>query len=179
MALARSSGFALSCHVRQGQLLALLARGYPGGLIGETGTGCGVGVAWMLSASDASARLISVERDPERAAAARSLFADEAHVTVLADDWPAILPYGPFDLLVLDGGGAGKMRDDDRRVDPSEALRAGGTLVIDDWTPRDHWPPTHDGEPDHARLHWLNHPELLSAEIRLSPTLSTIVATRR
>jgi hypothetical protein len=30
-----------------------------------------------------------------------------------------------------------------------------------------------------ARLHWLEHPDLLASEVRLTPTLSTIVAMRR
>jgi predicted O-methyltransferase YrrM len=171
--------FELSCHVRQGRLLSILAGGRPGGLIGETGTGCGVGLAWMLSSSDAGTQLVSVEADPDRAAAARRLFAEDARVTVICDDWEAIVAHGPFDLLVLDGGGAGKARADERRVDPRAVLRPGGTLVMDDWTPWEVWPPTEDGEFDRSRLHWLEHPDLLATEIRLSPTLSTIVATRR
>ena len=177
--LARSMGFELSCHVTQGRLLSVLAAGRPGGLIGETGTGCGVGLAWRLSSSDADTRLVSVEADPERVAAAGSLFADESRVTVLCDDWEAMVSHGPFDLLVLDGGGAGKARGDDRRVEPQAVLRPGGTLVMDNWVPWQVWPPAEDGEFDQSRLHWLEHPDLLATEIRLAATLSTIVATRR
>lgn len=43
-------GFELSCSPEQGRLLAVLASGIPaGGAIGETGTGCGVGLAWLAS----------------------------------------------------------------------------------------------------------------------------------
>jgi hypothetical protein len=107
---------------------------------------------------------------------------------VLSGDWPALLEHGPFDLLVLDGGGSGKTLDD-ARVEPREALRPGGSLVIDDWTPWDAWPPIEAGEFDglpggarrvtSSRLHWLEHPDLVASEVRLSPTLSTIVAMRR
>ncbi|HEY6318866.1 MAG TPA: hypothetical protein VI462_13405 [Acidimicrobiia bacterium] len=55
--LARSTRFPFSCHPAQGRLLALLAHGRPGALIGEPGTGCGVGLAWMLSAADPTTRL--------------------------------------------------------------------------------------------------------------------------
>jgi len=186
--LARSMRFPFSCHPAQGRLLALLAQGRPAGLIGETGTGCGVGLAWVATAADAAARLVSIERDAARAEAVRALFASDERVEVLSGDWPALLEHGPFDLLVLDGGGSGKVIGD-TQVDPPAALRCGGSLVIDDWTPWDSWPPRERGEfdgvqgsrehLDRARLHWLQHPDLLASEVRLTATLSTIVAMRR
>ena len=185
---ARSMSFPFSCHPAQGRLLALMAQGRPGGLIGETGIGCGVGVAWMLSAADSTTRLVSIERDIARAEAARELFAPYGQAQVLTGDWPALIEHGPFDLLVLDGGGSGKTREDSH-VEPRDALRPGGSLVIDDWTPWDAWPPSNAGEFDglpggaqqvnRSRLHWLEHPDLLASEVRLAPTLSTIVAMRR
>jgi Xaa-Pro aminopeptidase len=42
--LARREGFAHSCRPEHGRLLHALAAG--AGRIGETGTGCGVGLAW-------------------------------------------------------------------------------------------------------------------------------------
>jgi predicted O-methyltransferase YrrM len=187
--LARSMSFAFSCHPAQGRLLALMAQGRPGSLIGETGTGCGVGLAWMVSAADPDTRLVSIERDPVRAEASRDLFAPYQQVQILTGDWPPLLEHGPFDLLVLDGGGSGKVLNDSR-VEPREGLVLGGSLVIDDWTPWDAWPPTKAGpefdalqsaaqQVINSRLHWLKHPDLLASEVRLSPTLSTIVAMRR
>ncbi len=35
-------------------------------------------------------------------------------------------------------------------------------------------PPSHDA----ARLHWLRHPHLIAAEVKVGPAASTIVATR-
>jgi predicted O-methyltransferase YrrM len=176
--LAVAMKFELSCHPAQGRLLSLPTRGRPGAVIGETGTGCGVGLAWMLSAADPSTRLVSVEADDERAAAVRDLYSGYDQVTIVHGDWPAILPHGPFDLLVLDGGGSGKIRDDERRIDPQTTLRPAGTLVMDDWTPWDTWPPDDDNDFEQSRLYWLQHPDLLASEIRLSPSLSTIIATR-
>ena len=49
-------------------------------------------------------------------------------VQVLTGDWRLLLARGPFDLLVLDGGGNGKTLDDER-VEPQKALRAGGSIV--------------------------------------------------
>ncbi len=87
-----------------------------------------------------------------------------------------MLEHGPFDLLVLDGGGAGK--GGEPAVDIADALNFGGTVVIDDFTPATEWPPNHDGTPDTSRLHWLEHPLLRATEIRLAPDLAAIVGTR-
>jgi hypothetical protein len=60
--LARREGFAHSCRPEHGRLLYALAAG--AGTIGETGTGCGVGLAWLASGARPGTRLVSVERDP-------------------------------------------------------------------------------------------------------------------
>lgn len=176
--LARSMGFDNSCLPAQGRLLQVLVRGRPGGVVGETGTGCGVGLAWMVAAADPATTIFSVERDPDRYRPAVDLFAGCPNVTVLLGQWPVLLDHGPFDLLVLDGGGSGKVPGDDP-VRPNLALAAGGTLVIDDLSPRHGWPPLWQGSPDTARAHWLEHPELLSTEVRVAPHMVSIVATRR
>ena len=54
-------GFEQSCLPQHGRLLALLAGGVGAGLIGETGTGGGVGLAWLASGAAPGARLVSVE----------------------------------------------------------------------------------------------------------------------
>ncbi|MGA5702655.1 O-methyltransferase [Peterkaempfera bronchialis] len=174
---ARRSGFAYSCRPEQGRLLQALAAGAPGptGLIGETGTGLGVGLAWLVSGARDGVRLVSVERDPERARLAAEVFADHPQVRIVPGEWQAITGHGPFDLLVLDGGGQGK---DDTPADPERLLTPGGTLVVDDFTPSDTWPPQHCGAPDTARMHWLGHPALRATELRLAPDLSTVVAVR-
>ena len=63
--LARRLGFANSCRPEHGRLLHALAAG--AGTIGETGTGCGVGLAWLASGARPGTRLVSVEIDTERA----------------------------------------------------------------------------------------------------------------
>ena len=174
--LARRLSFDCSCRPEQGRLLQLLARGRTGGVIGETGTGCGVGLAWMLSGAGPGTKLFSVERDGRRAQLVKDIFADQTDVTVLNDDWTALISHGPFDLLVLDGGGKAP---GGTAVDPELILKPFGTLVIDDFTPLASWPPHHDGEIDLARLHWLEHPALLATEVVLCPEMSSIVAVRR
>jgi predicted O-methyltransferase YrrM len=66
---AERQGFALSCRVEQGRLLSVLAGGAITS-IGETGTGVGVGLAWLVSGRRAGVRVVSVERDESRAAEA-------------------------------------------------------------------------------------------------------------
>ncbi len=105
VARAASLGFDHSCAPEQGQLLSVLARGWRGGRIGETETGCVVGLAWMVEATDPTTSLVSIELDHGRASAATELFAGHTHVRVEQGDWSELVEHGPFDLLVLDGGG--------------------------------------------------------------------------
>jgi predicted O-methyltransferase YrrM len=173
--LARRQGFPNSCRPEHGRLLHALAAGAT--TIGETGTGCGVGLAWLASGARPGTRLVSVEIDAERAGLVANLFADLPQVAVLPGDWREIHRGGPFDLLVLDGGAPGKSGG--IPADPEALLRPGGTLVIDDLTPAGSWPPRFDGQVDQARMHWLTHPALAAAELRLAPDLAALVATRR
>jgi predicted O-methyltransferase YrrM len=171
---AREHGFGFSCRPEQGRLLRVLAAG-AARRIGETGTGCGVGLAWLASGAAPGTRLVSVERDAERARVAAEVFRECDHVEVVHGDWRRIEEHGPYDLLVLDGGGQGK---GDGTADPAALLAPGGTVVVDDFTPATGWPPLFDGAPDLPRLHWLTHPALHTAELRLAPDLSVLVGTR-
>ena len=95
---------------------------------------------------------------------------------VLHGDWTELRDHGPFDLLVLDGGGKGKEPEDDPPLDPTDGwVSVGGTIVLDDFTPADH---PGAAAHDHARRHWLAHPALQATELRLSPTLATVAGTR-
>jgi predicted O-methyltransferase YrrM len=174
VAAARRAGFESSCLPSHGRLLQLLAGGIGAGLIGETGAGCGVGLAWLASGARTGTRLVSVEHDWLLADVARGVFAAGPAVTVLHGDWRELRTSGPFDLLALDGGGQGK--GSEAPISPREWLRPGGTLVMDDFTPAASWPPTHRGRPDAARLYWLQHPNLLATEIRTQPDAASLVA---
>jgi len=145
--------------------------------IGESGTGCGVGLAWLASGMRPSARAVSVEREAARVAVATELFADDPRVSVEQAEWTRLHDFAPFDLLVLDGGGQGK--DGSPPADPTRLLNPGGILVMDDFAPATAWPPLHAGRPDAARIHWLQHPELRTIEIPLAPDAATLVCVRR
>jgi predicted O-methyltransferase YrrM len=172
---ARGCGFDLSCRVAHGRLLASLAGGVGDGRIGETGTGCGVGLAWLASGAGPSAQLVSVELDAGRADVAREVFADDPRVTIVVADWSELEPSGPFDLLSLDGGGQGKRGE--TPMDPVRWLRPGGVLIMDDFVPADTWPPRYAGAVDDVRLSWLAHPALRAIELRTEPDQAVIVAT--
>ena len=95
---------------------------------------------------------------------------------VVEGSWQDLVGHGPFDLLVLDGGGKGKDPGDDTPIDPSAGwLALGGMVVLDDFIPAG---APGAGQHDPGREHWLSHPCLNAVEIRLSPTLATIVGVR-
>ena len=180
VALARESGFGNSCLPEHGELLRVLARAVPeGGTIGETGTGCGVGLAWLAQGARPGVQLVSVERDARRAQDAGRVFADRPNVRVLACDWRGLCEYGPFDLLVLDGGGQGKGGGENAAepVDPARWLRPGGLIVMDDFSPLTQWPPLFQGEVDTARMHWLDHPRMRATQVNVTPESSAVLAT--
>ena len=175
VAAARQAGFGLSCLPAHGRLLQLLAGGIGDGVIGETGTGCGVGLAWLASGARTGVRLISIEHDWLLADVARGVFAGVPSVTVVHGDWRELRKSGAFALLSLDGGGQGKGAEPP--ICPGEWMSPGGTIVIDDFTPSAQWPPMHAERPDTARLYWLQHPDLLATQIRTQPDTAAIVAT--
>lgn len=171
---AAEAGFKKSCIPQVGRLLSLAAAAKPGGIIAESGTGAGVGSAWLHSGLGPDARLVTVERDEDLARRAAGVFADDERVSVLAGDWRLLEQYAPFDVFFCDGGGK---RDDPRRV--VELLAPGGLLILDDFTPSSHWPPRYGGEVDELRLFYLTHPALHGTEVLTTPFSSAVVATRR
>ncbi|MFF8013828.1 class I SAM-dependent methyltransferase [Streptomyces sp. NPDC007929] len=171
--LAAEAGFVKSCIPQVGRLLRTAAAAKPGGVVAESGTGSGVGTAWLHSGLGDGARLVTVERDEELARRAAGVFVDDGRVSVLTD-WRLLEEHAPFDVFFCDGGGK---RDDPERV--VELLAPGGILVLDDFTPSAQWPPRFDGEVDELRLFYLTHPELDAAEVLTTPTSSAVVAARR
>lgn len=173
-ALAGRLGFTQSCWPEVGRLLAVLASGVRSGVIGETGTGCGVGTAWMASALSPDTRLLTIELDAERAEAVREVLDPAPNVGVLQGDWRELLPHGPFDMLFVDGG-SGKRQEQEAVLD---ALRPGGLVVLDDLWPEGIEPPELRGQPDPVREFWLDDPRLAAAEILTGPRMAVILATR-
>lgn len=172
--LAAEIGFRYSCIPEVGRLLRLAAAAKPGGVIAESGTGCGVGTAWLQSGLDPGARLITVERDEDLARRAADLFAPDERVRVLTGDWRLLAEHAPFDVFFCDGGGK---RDDSQAV--VDLLAPGGILVLDDFSPSPSWPPRFAGEVDEMRVFYLTHPDLHGTEVLTAATSSAIIAVRR
>ena len=173
VSVARRVGFTKSCLPQHGRLLQVLASGVGPGKIGETGTGRGTGLAWMASAAHSNAQIFSIERDPRRAHEAQLLFAHDSRVCIICGDWRELVREAPFDLLALDGGGQGK--GSESPLESADWMQPGGLIVMDDFTPMTRWPPSHGGQPDHARMHWLEHPQMRATEVRVAPTAASLL----
>lgn len=111
--------------------------------------------------------VVTVERDPQRAAVARGRLAGLPNVELLeGDGYEQLRGRGPFGLVFADGG----------RPYDWEAIVAltgpGGLIVKDDLTP---------GRPvegDDVRKFLLRDPRLAGAEIFVTPEMAVVVAAR-
>jgi len=162
--LARTLGFVNSCALPYGRLLRVLVG--PCAVIGEMGSGCGAGTAWMLDGARSDARIVTIEQNAEQAAGVRELFADEPRVTVLHGDALEIASHGPFDLMFPDGGPVKRSK----QHEAVDILRPGGMTFLDDLTP---------GQTNDVRPWWMNCPDVNAIEITLTAELAAILAVRR
>ena len=138
--------------------------------VGELGSGCGVGAAWIVSALPPAVPFVTVELDEERARATAGLFAEDENVRVLHGDWHELMPpEAPFDLLFYDGGG--KQHPEVDGEDVVGLLAPGATVVMDDLTPG-------RSEHDPVREFWLHHPRIAAIELLTTPETAAIVGTR-
>jgi predicted O-methyltransferase YrrM len=167
--LARSLGFTHSCTDETGRLLHVLAGMRGLSRVGETGTGVGVGAAWIVSALSPETTFVTAELDAERADAAARLFEHDENVQVVNGDWRDVLGrHAPFDLLFHDGS---KRRPDVDGEETLGVLAPRGVIVMDDLTP---------GRTglDPVRDFWLGHERLAAVELPVSPREAVIVAVR-
>jgi predicted O-methyltransferase YrrM len=141
-------------------LLRALAAGRD---VAELGTGYGEAAAAM---TETARSVVTVELDPDRAAAAHERLAGLPNVEALEGDaYELLRGRGPFGLVFADGGAY-----DWEAI--MELLAPGGILVKDDLTP---------GRPvvgDPVREFLLRDPRLVAAEILTTPTTAAIVAVR-
>ncbi len=168
LAVADAAGFEQSCSPGTGRLLHVLAARVRRGRIGELGTGSGVGAAWIASALEPDAELVTVEHDHGLAHRSAELFGDLGNVTVLSGDWSELAAHAPFDLLFCDTV-VPKLEQVDATV---AMLAAGATIVLDDYTGL-----ARAG--DSARDVWLHHPHLVATEVLVSDAEAVVVAVRR
>lgn len=167
-----------TCIPEVGHLLRVLAAGHPNGVIGEFGTGAGVGTAWLASGLAQTARLVSGEMREDLVVRTRELFSGYPNVEIrLGDCFEVLKDAMPFDLLFLDTG----MRQvliPERWDEFTEMVRVGGTIVFDDLTPVEQWPPEWDDLVDVKREFAFRNPRLIGTEVRTTATQAAIIATR-
>jgi predicted O-methyltransferase YrrM len=142
-------------------LLRVLATGRD---VAEVGTAFGEGAAAI---AETARSVVTVERDPERAAVARERLAGLEHVEALEGEaYELLRGRGPFGLVFADGG----VYDWEQIL---ELLGPGGVLVKDDLTPGR----AIEGDP--VREFLLRDPRLAAVEILTTPWSAAIVAVRR
>lgn len=140
-------------------LLRVLAAGRD---VAEMGTAYGETAAVI---AETARSVVTVERDPERAAVARERLAGLENVELLEGDvYERLRGRGPFGLVFVDGGRPLAWEAILDLVEP------GGLLVKDDITP---------GRPvegDEVREFLLRDPRLAAAELLATPQMAVIVA---
>ncbi|CAN5753953.1 class I SAM-dependent methyltransferase [soil metagenome] len=168
-------GFEKSCLADTGRLLSILTAGISHGLTLELGTGGAYGTAWIASGLiHRDARLVTIDSNEQLADSARDFFSDWPNVSVLHGNWRTALGRGPFRLVFVDVSEA-KTDGVDEII---AALERGGMVLLDDLTPVEQWPDEWRGKPDLVRDAWLDHPEVVSTEIRVAYDHAVILATR-
>ncbi|HEU4945513.1 MAG TPA: class I SAM-dependent methyltransferase [Kribbella sp.] len=174
LSLSGRIGFVSSTRNETGRLLATLAASRRG-ILGEVGTGCGVGSAWLRSGAAEGSKIVTAESDPKRAQAVADLFAADERIEVLEADWTALIERGPFALLFVD---AREAKLSARDV-VAEAVEPGGFVVLDDFTPSAVWPPMYQGRVDTLRQDWLQDERFITVEVMVAPDAAVLLATRR
>jgi predicted O-methyltransferase YrrM len=143
------------------RLLAVLAAGRR---CAETGTAFGEGAAAIASTA---VSLVTVERDPERAALAAERLRGLENVELAVGDWrDVLLARGRFDFVFFD---AGRL---DESPDAIDLLAPGGLLLKDDLSPG-------RPGPDPVRELLFGHPDLVAVEILTTPQSAAVLAARR
>ena len=163
-----------SSRTETGRLLAALAASRSG-VLGECGTGCGVGAAWLSSGAREGSRVVTAEVDAGLAEAVTEIFADDPSVEVLTGHWSALREHGPFSLLFLDVREAKRTGADE----VADLLGPGGVVVLDDFTPCATWPPMYEGRVDVMRQQWLLDERFTTVEVMVATDAAVLIAARR
>ncbi len=137
-------GFTMGSDLLTGSLLRTLAATKPGGAILELGTGTGLASAWLLDGMDATARLITVDRDQQMSAVARRFLEHDARITFVTMEGSsfidAMIQQGKtFDLIFADMQ-PGKFQ---YLKEVLQLLKVGGIYVVDDLLPLVTWEAEH------------------------------------
>ena len=105
-----------------------------------------------------------------------NLLRQDERARVLAGDWADALAHGPFDLIFSDCAPA---KQETAHLDRlADALRPGGLLVVDNFSPPMYLPDRlHGGDAERDAL--FAHPRLMCSELQVTRKERVILATRR
>ena len=189
--LAEESGFSLmpegrpvgyqgppsACIPQVGRLLQTLAAAKPGGLVGELGTGAGVGTAWLTSGLLSNARMVTTEINSKLADSVRVLFESYPQVEIRVGDWHKTIQNESFDLLFMDAAPRKDLEyaNWDRMI---EYVKVGGQIVMDDLIPVELWPVEWKDLVDYKREFALINPRAIGIEVHTTATTSAVIMTR-
>jgi predicted O-methyltransferase YrrM len=171
-----AASFPFSCDAAVGQLLAVIAAQLPpGSRVLELGTGVGVGTAWIVSGllPRTDVTVVTIEKDPQRAALAAQGEWPDFVVLRVADALDVLAGGDSFDLIFADAQG-GKWEGLDRTI---AALSPHGLLMVDDMTPVPGWTGEQHTMQDRVRRVLLASPLLMSVE--LGHGSGVVLAARR
>ena len=168
--------FTMGSEPSTGTVLRTLAATKPGGRLLELGTGTGIATSWLLSGMDETARLESIDTDPEAQEIARRHLGDDRRVTFHLSDAAVFLerphPSG-FDLIFADAW-PGKFPHRDLAL---SHLRVGGIYVVDDLLPQRNWPEGHGSRVSELIGDLEHRPEF--ATVKLDWASGLMIAVRR
>jgi predicted O-methyltransferase YrrM len=122
----------ISLHPEEGKLISLLCQLVGAKKIVEIGTFYGYSALWLAQALPSDGHLWTLEKDPHRAARARSFVAHDSRISLHEGDALASLnaleAEGPFDAVFIDADKLNYCR----YLDWSErAVRSGGLIIAD------------------------------------------------
>ena len=163
-ARAESASFIYSCEPEVGHLLASLTAAVPRkGRILELGTGCGVGLAWLIHGlgDREDVEVVTVELDPATQSVASGGAWPGFVQFVLGDGAELVQELGKFELVFADAPG-GKLTNLEGTIG---ALQPGGILVVDDMDLSRQEDPDIIAALATVRERLVGHPELVVAEL--------------
>jgi predicted O-methyltransferase YrrM len=166
--------YRFNCSNGTGRLLRLFTSLVKDGVVGEIGSGCGVGSAWIVSGLPSSASFVTIEKDPMLSAVVRTLFDNSPMVRVIGGDWDEIEKYAPINLLYISAN-IGRFVPPDILV---QSLQINGMVLIDGLVPLEQLAPKTVQNPDPIRDFWLNDSRIETTEILVSSSEAVLLSLR-
>lgn len=168
-------GYIETTRTETGRLLMTLAA-TRSGVIGECGSGCGVGAAWLRSGAPSSTQVVTAEIDADLAERARETLTAEG-VEVIHAQFATLSDHGPFSLIYADMEAACDPADLDIAY---AALEPGGIFVIDELEGAHYAERLSPDDPAQvARRAWLSDPRFQATEVYTAPDAPVLIVVKK